>query len=169
MGVFMKQREVAPSAYEERRQANIARLCELLRTFEGCSLHVYRCSGGKATAGYGSTRTLGNRPFRMGQTITRDMAERLLLRDAAKAYDQAERALPAIATDGAKVGWGSFVYNLGVGNMKKSKALRAFRARQTETFKREFLEWRKASGKVLRGLEKRRRKELEVILGDGKC
>ena len=149
-----------------QRSHDIHRLCEFVKPFEGLRLSVYRCPAGVETAGWGSTRTLGKRPFKMGQRISVDMAEKLLWRDCSRAYDQAVKLLPPSATSGAKIGVGSFVHNLGASRWRKSNARRAFVAGHIETFKKEYLEWSLSRGERLPGLVKRRRKELTLILGE---
>lgn len=61
----------------------------LIRQFEGCHLQAYKDPGSAdglpITIGWGSTRDIDFQPFTLGQTISREMADRLLHRDVSVA------------------------------------------------------------------------------------
>ena len=153
----------------ERAEADeLARLCALLRRFEGCRLEVYECPAGRLTAGYGSTRTLGGRPFRLGQSITIETAEKLLRRDALKVHTQAIGMLHSEAGAGARIAFGSMIYNFGARRIRHSQALAHFNLGELREAERHYKEWRghyRADGtfEVLPGLVARRRAEWKLI------
>ena len=58
----------------------------------------------------------------------------------------------------------SFAYNLGAGNLSHSTLLRMVNERRWDRVRGEFMQWRMAGGKVLRGLERRRAAEADLFL-----
>jgi len=58
----------------------------------------------------------------------------------------------------------SFVFNLGVRNLKSSTLLKKLNARDYAGAAKEFDRWIHASGKVLPGLVRRRKEEADVFL-----
>lgn len=146
------------------RPSELDELKALLRELEGVRLKAYPDSAGVWTVGVGATRFLGGTPISKGWKISQEQCDALLDRDAKAAHTAACKLLRDDATRGARIGWSAFIFNLGETRARNSKALREFNRGDMEAFAKEFLEWRMAGGKVVRGLEKRRRRELEIIL-----
>ena len=146
--------------------SELGQLKSLLTTFEGRRLKAYCDTAGVWTIGVGATRFLGGTKVTEGMSISDEQCDALLDRDAKHAHTAACKMLRDDASRGARVGWASFIFNLGETRARNSKALKEFNAGNMEAFSKEFLEWRMAGGKVLRGLEKRRKKELQIILGE---
>ena len=152
---------------DAQRTADIALLCTLLRGFEGCRLSPYLCPAGYWTIGYGSRWTLGGRRVTEDtRRITKEMADKILVRDAGKAYDSAVKMLRPDASRGARVAFASLCQNIGARKVRGSQARRKYNAGMVASAKKEFLEFRLGGGKVLPGLVKRRRKEWELVEGD---
>lgn len=57
----------------------------------------------------------------------------------------------------------SSIFNIGTGNFLRSTLLKCLQAKQYDKASAEFLKWRKANGKVLKGLEARRKDEQELF------
>ncbi len=57
----------------------------------------------------------------------------------------------------------SLIFNIGTGKFKRSTMLKYLQAKQYDKASAEFLKWRKANGKVLKGLEARRKDEQELF------
>ena len=151
-----------------RREAELEALCKVLMEFEGLRLKPYLCSGGKWTIGYGATYTLGNRPVTAKtKPMTETAAYRLLQRDAAKRYDRIVKALRPDATSGARIAFSSLAFNMGAGRIIKSDAMEEYNNRRIHEAGVEFKEWRKAGGKIMPGLERRRKKEWALVLECG--
>ena len=55
------------------------------------------------------------------------------------------------------------IFNIGTGNFLRSTLLKYLQAKQYDKASAEFLKWRKANGKVLKGLEARRKDEQELF------
>lgn len=127
----------------------------LIKQFEGCRTTAYKCPAGVWTIGYGHTAGV-----KQGQKITQAQAEEYLRQDLAK-YEK------LVAKYEAKYKWNqnehdamvSFAYNTGsidklTANGTRSKAVIA----------EKILLYNKAGGKVLSGLDKRRKAERELFL-----
>lgn len=59
-----------------------------------------------------------------------------------------------------------FIYNLGQGAYKNSTLRKRVNAEQWDLAAVEIKRWNKAGGKVLKGLDKRRKEEAEMLLKD---
>lgn len=119
--------------------------------FEGLRTKAYKCPGGVWTIGYG--HTAGVRP---GQRCTRLQAEAWLREDLAAAARGVE-ALGLDLTQGQAEALVDFVFNLGIGALKRSTLLKFIRkGYATEDIQAEFRRWVYAGGEVQKGLVKRR-------------
>lgn len=133
---------------------------DLVKKFEGLKLEAYLCPAKVPTIGYGSTFYPDGQKVKLGQKISLDKAEELLLWELNEVANQIRVALPQSKFDALV----SFAYNLGVGNLKKSTLFKKVLANHNDpTIKDEFMKWTKAkvNGElvVLKGLVKRRESE----------
>lgn len=135
----------------------------LIAEAEGCRLTAYRCPAGVPTIGWGETDGV-----QMGDTCTQEQADRWLLED----LQERTRAVQALCTRapsrnelGALV---SLAYNIGVGALSKSTALRQHNAGQHEAAARAIELWDKARVNgvltTLPGLTARRARERALYL-----
>ena len=93
---------------------------KLIKEFEGCHLEAYPdpLSGGPPiTIGWGSTRDKNGNPFKLGQKITQDEADSLLVDQCRKQFIPSLRKIPFWdeMSDGQRGALLSFAYNLGAG------------------------------------------------------
>lgn len=123
----------------------------LIRKFEGLRLSAYRCAAGVLTIGYGTTKGV-----KMGQTITRDEADRLLLEDAQRFADHVAAMVKVPLNQNQTDALVSFVYNVGPAAFAKSTMLRLINQRLFEDAANQFVRWSKAGGSTLPGLVRRR-------------
>ena len=127
-----------------------------IKEFEGLRLKAYLDSGGKPTIGYG--HTLG---VKMGQHITERQAEEMLEQDLWVA-GRFPNTMKEIDTQGKYDAVVSFIFNLGVGNFKRSTLYRRILHHAPDRLiQAEFRRWVHAGGKVLPGLVKRREWEAQ--------
>lgn len=127
----------------------------LIKQFEGCRTTAYKCPAGVWTIGYGHTAGV-----KQGQKITQAQAEEYLRRDL-------EKHEKNVTKYEAKYKWNqnehdamvSFAYN--VGSIDK---LTANGTRSKAVIAEKILLYNKAGGKVLSGLDKRRKAERELFL-----
>jgi lysozyme len=93
---------------------------KLIKEFEGCHLEAYPdpLSGGPPiTIGWGSTRDKNGNPFKLGDKISQDEADALLVDQCRKQFIPALRKIPFWdeMSDGQRGALLSFAYNLGAG------------------------------------------------------
>ena len=130
----------------------------LIKKFEGCRLTAYTDSVGVLTIGYGHT----GKDVVPGLTITQMMADALLATDLERfeakvmkydhIYHWSQCEFDALV---------SFAYNIG-----SIDALTDNGKRDRQTIRSSMLLYRKAGGRVLAGLEKRRILELRTFCSD---
>ena len=129
----------------------------LIKQFEGVSLTAYKCPAGVYTIGYGHTRGV-----QRGMKITEDEASAFLasdLRNSEKAverydsiYHWKQNEFDALV---------SFTFNCGATNLR---ALLRNGRRNRSQIAATLPLYRKAGGKVLKGLERRRAAEKALFL-----
>lgn len=135
------------------------RLCKL---FEGCHLTAYADPVGIVTIGYGHTRTA-----KAGMVITQAQAEALLAEDLAGARASVRALVDVPLTPGQEDALTLLVYNIGSGNFSGSTLRRLLNAGSYSGAEEQFARWRKAGGKVFKGLVIRRCAERFVWHGLG--
>ena len=129
----------------------------LIKQFEGVRLTAYKCPAGVYTIGYGHTRGV-----KRGMKITEEEASAFLaadLRNSEKAVERYDSAYHWNQNEfDALV---SFTFNCGAANLRS--LLRNGRRNRSQIAATLPL-YRKAGGKVLKGLERRRAAEKALFL-----
>ena len=132
----------------------------LIKDAEGLRLNAYLCPAGKPTIGYGHTKGVS-----MGQHITQEQAEDLLVEDIAPI----EKSLHGLRINfrqeqfDALVSW---VFNLGWGRFSSSTLYKKVTALAVdEDITDEIVKWIYSGKKPLAGLMARRVKEANLFLG----
>ena len=147
-----------------RGPINVAGL-ELIKVFEGFSPTVYRDPVGIPTIGYGSTWDAAGERMTMDHPPISDVdAERLLRRDVRHAEDAVRRLILFPLTANEFSSLVSFTYNLGSGNLQRSTLRMKLNRGDILGAADEFPKWRRAGGRVLRGLVRRRAAERALFL-----
>jgi lysozyme len=137
---------------------------ELIKRFEGLSLTAYAdpgTGGEPYTIGWGNTYFEDGKKVQPGQRISRLQADNLLK----WAVDRFAKELDPLVNVNQNQfdALTSFVYNVGIGAFKKSTLRKLINANPNDPqIKIEWMKWRKAGGKVLKGLTNRRSAELEL-------
>ena len=131
----------------------------LIRQFEGLRLSAYKCPAGVPTIGWGTTKGV-----KMGQTITKDEADRLLIEDAQRFADHVKALVKIPLNQNQVDALISFVYNIGPHAFAKSTMLKLINQRLFEDAANQFLRWNKANGEPLAGLTRRRMAERDLFL-----
>lgn len=137
---------------------------KLIKHFEGCRLKAYRCPANIATIGFGSTFYPNGTAVRMGDTITQDEADELLLETLKSFEHGVARSVTAPLTSNQFSALVSFTFNVGLGAFRSSTLLKLINRGDIEKAPPEFLKWTKANGKVLEGLRRRRGAEQALFL-----
>ena len=133
----------------------------LIKEFEGLRLKAYKCPGGVWTIGYG--HTAGVKP---GMVITEEQAEQFLKEDLLifeKAVNNQNLSINQNQFDALV----SLIYNIGIGNFKKSTLLLKVRIDPGDnSIMDEFLRWVYSKGRVLPGLQRRRLAEVKLYFSN---
>jgi len=134
----------------------------LIKGWEQLSLFVYQDAGGLDTIGWGHLVKAGES---FPGPITESEADKLFKDDLRMFEDVVSRSvtLPEILPleFDAMV---SLAYNIGGNNFKRSSVLAKVNANLREEVPKHFADWRKAGGKVLRGLVRRRTLEAQLFV-----
>ena len=129
----------------------------LIKEFEGLRLTAYRCPAGVYTIGYGHTRGV-----KRGMKITEEEASAFLTADLRNSEKAVERYVGIYHWNQNEFdALVSFTFNCGATNLRS--LLRNGR-RNREQIAAALPLYRKAGGKVLKGLERRRAAEKALFL-----
>ncbi len=143
---------------------------ELIAGYEGFVSHPYDDAAGHATIGFGHLihhgRLTAADRSRWG-TISRARGLALLTEDAGAAARAVEQAVRVSLSQPQFDALVSFVFNVGAGGFTSSTMLRRLNAGDWHGAADEFLRWNKAGGRVLAGLDRRRRAERALFLSAG--
>ncbi len=139
---------------------------EIIKHFEGFSPVPYLDPIGIPTIGYGSIWGLDRARLTMAHPDISEGDGEILLARMLQHTERAVRRLIRVPLSGGQFSaLVSFTYNLGSGNLQSStlrmKANRGDMAGAAD----EFLRWRRAGGRILRGLVRRRAEERALWLG----
>jgi lysozyme len=157
----------------------------LIKEFEGLhdgdlsmiGLQPKPCPAGIWTAGWGhALKTHDEKRFLKGSKdkaeayrqcacMTLEQADDLLLKDASAALKSLLDASPVMmyqspARQAALLSW---VFNLGIGNYRASTLKKRVDATDWKGAKTESVRWNKSNGKVLPGLDRRRKAEAKLL------
>lgn len=128
---------------------------EAIKHFEGLHLKVYRCPAGILTIGYGHTSNIP------AESISEWQAKKLLEHDVAICENHVNN-LRLNLNQGQFDALVDFVFNLGIGRLKSSTLLKYIKScPESDLIGKEFMKWIYAGGRVLAGLETRRKWEKE--------
>ena len=133
-------------------------LISIIKRFEGCRLKAYYCPAGVLTIGWGATGA-GIYPWTVW---TQEQADNRLRLDAMAFMLGTKKLLPN-ANRQVLVALSDFAYNLGLGRLKTSTLRKNVLVNNLVGAKVQLLRWNKAGGKVLPGLDKRRKTEAALF------
>lgn len=128
----------------------------LIKLFEGCKLHAYKCPAGIWTIGWGET--LG---IKEGDVWTQEHADYVLRQRVAQFMIATLKRCPQLHLehDNRLSACTSLSYNIGVGAFGASSVCRKTMQQDFSRAANGFLLWNKAGGRVVRGLTMRRQAE----------
>jgi lysozyme len=139
---------------------------DLIKKYEGFEAKAYPDPGTGAepiTIGYGSTRYANGDKVKLGDVVTLQEAERLLIIDLERRYKAIQAWLPDKINQNQVDAVLSFVYNCGIGAFEKSTMRKKiYRNPFDQTIRNEFMRWVRAGGKVMKGLVNRRKAEADL-------
>jgi lysozyme len=132
-----------------------------LERHEGVVLRAYRDVAGVWTIGAGLTAASGVVTPKHGLTITKEEASRLLDLALTRNYAPAVRNAMPGAVQHEFDGGVSFHFNTGA--IGRASWVDAWRRRDKEAVRKGLAKWVKGGGKVLPGLQRRRKEEADLI------
>lgn len=138
---------------------------KLITSNEGLKLKPYYDSVLVPTIGYGSTYYEdGTKVTIKDAPITEERAVELL-KNVVKTFEESINKLVKVKlTQNQFDSLVCFTYNIGISNFTNSTMLRLLNQGKYEEAAKEFSRWNKAGGKVLAGLVRRRKEEMELFL-----
>lgn len=135
---------------------------DLIKKYEGYSGIAYLCPAKVPTIGWGSTMYDNGEPVKIGDVISKDRAEELInyeVNHVARKLNALELGFNQNQFDAIV----SFVYNIGITAFRKSTILRLISANPNDVeIAVQFGRWVYGGGKMLPGLIKRRKDEMEL-------
>jgi lysozyme len=131
----------------------------LIKKFEGCKLTAYTCPAGLVTIGYGNTFYKNGSKIKLGDKITQQQAEELLM-DLLPQFE-------AIVNKNIKIDLTQYQFDALVSfawNCGKSEALFKLVNSKSKDLKQWWeTHYTTGGGKVLQGLVNRRKEEAELF------
>ena len=137
----------------------------IIKRFEGWSSSAYQCPAGRWTIGYGATWDIkGNAVTRSHPDITEVQGDALLKREIRHVEGAISRLITAKLTDNMFSAICSWAFNVGTGNLQRSTLRRKLNRGDYESAADELPKWRRAGGRILKGLVVRRKYERALFL-----
>ena len=139
---------------------------DLIKRYEGVRRKPYRCPAGLWTVGVGHLIGDGlSLPDSWNRTLEAAEIDALLAKDVARFERGVARYISAKLTQGMFDALVSFSFNLGLGTLQRSSLRQKINRGDYEGAKKVLLKYNKAGGKVLKGLDNRRKDEAALFRG----
>jgi lysozyme len=136
----------------------------LIKESESFRAQMYYDSNHLPTIGYGTLIDTKEEQYLKTATINESQALDLLRKDCAIFEKTIEKTVMVSLNQNQFDALMSLVYNIGPNNFQKSSVLGSInRKASPEEIKKNWALWRKADGKVLKGLVDRRNRELKLF------
>ena len=137
----------------------------IIKSFEGWSSSVYLCPANRWTIGWGATWDIDGNPVTANHPDIDETSGTALLRRELRHVESAiNRLVKVPLNENQFSSLCSFVYNLGSGNFQSSTLRAKLNREEYEGAALEFPKWRRAGGKILKGLVARRKVEQSLFL-----
>ena len=134
---------------------------QLIQSFEGCRTRAYRDTGGIWTIGWGHTGP----EVHEGLVWTQEQCDEQFLKDARVREKALTIMLDGYATTQHQFdAMLSLGYNIGMTALSKSSIIKLHKSKLYSLAANAFLLYRKAGGKILNGLVRRRKAEKALYL-----
>ena len=144
------------------------KLIKMLRHHEGVRSKPYRCPAGLWTVGVGHLIGDGKSlPESWNKTFTQEEIDGILKRDLNRFELGVSKMLPNVPLRQCEFDCIiSFAFNLGLGTFQRSTLRQALLRGDKEAAMESLMKYCRAGGKVLRGLENRRKDEKAMFLAN---
>ena len=138
---------------------------DLIKKYEGLYLNAYLDPIGLPTIGYGTTKWENGKAVKLGETITKDEAARILEKQVNEHASNIYKYVTVNLNQNQFDALASFCYNLGSNILAKDPALVSYINKgDSNNVARVMKLYNKANGKTLEGLLKRRTEEATLYL-----
>ncbi len=132
----------------------------IIKSFEGWSSSPYKCPAGRWTIGWGSTWDIdGNAVTGDHFDIDAEHGTALLKRELRHVEAAIGRLIKVPLNENQFSAICSWAFNVGTGNMQSSALRSKLNREDYEGASAEFPKWRRANGRILSGLVRRRAAE----------
>ena len=136
----------------------------IIKHFEGWSDIPYLCPANRWTIAYGSTWDIRGNPVTADHPrITEKQGEALLRKEVHHIENAIRRLIKVPLTENQFSALCSWGFNVGSGNVQNSTLRMKLNRNDVEGASDEFRKWRKAGGKILKGLVVRRQAEQQLF------
>ena len=153
---FKQKKEIV--VIHPQRPIEWVQMVEMVKECEGFYSEPYRCPAGVVTIGYGHTATA-----KQLDAVTQSEAHKLLMADLKKAEAHVDRIVTVPLDDGQKACLVSFAFNCGQGNLRQLvSGPDRLNSGNYNSINKILPLYRMGGGKVLKGLQLRRQKELTL-------
>jgi lysozyme len=150
--------------FQQKKTINEAGL-QIIKQFEGWSATPYRCPANIPTQGWGFTRLLDGSKVKMDSpALSKEEAEVILKHELNHFERGVRRLVTAKLNQNQFSSLVSFSFNLGLGNLQNSTLRMKLNRDDYDGAADEFPKWRKAGGRILKGLIRRRAAERSLFL-----
>ncbi|MCH7294071.1 lysozyme [Acinetobacter higginsii] len=136
----------------------------LITSFEDLVLTAYDDGVGVWTIGYGTTVYPNGIKVKRGDTCTKSQAMSFFQHDLRRFEAAVNQAVKVVVNQNQFDALVSLTYNIGEAAFKGSTLLKMLNAKDYAGAADQFLQWNKGSGKVMKGLVRRRAAERELFL-----
>lgn len=158
-------RAVLPAGMEIRKVYDPG--VELTKLSEGFEDELYNDAAGYCTIGFGhlikKARCDGSEPAHFLDGVTDEEGTELLRDDMELAEIGVMTLTKVNLTDGQYAALVDFVFNVGRGNYGRSTLRKVINARKFDSVPGQLRRWVRAGGKVFKGLQTRREREIELF------
>ena len=138
---------------------------ELIKRAEGVAKKPYRCPANLWTVGVGHLIGDGKSlPDSWNRTFSMEEIDGLLAQDVNRFERGVERLITVPMSQGRFDALVSFSFNLGLGTLQRSTIRSALNRGDKEAALACLLKYNKAGGKILKGLDLRRKAEAKLLL-----
>ena len=137
----------------------------IIKSFEGWASSAYRCPANRWTIGWGSTWDIDGNPVTASHPDIDETAGTALLRREVHHVEGGIKKLIKVALNQNQFSaLCSFAFNVGTGNLQNSTLRSKLNRGEYDGASLEFPKWRRAGGKILKGLVLRREAERKLFL-----
>jgi GH24 family phage-related lysozyme (muramidase) len=145
----------------KQEKSDLEPALDLIRRFEGCRLEAYLCPANVWTIGYGHTGP--NVKPRL--KITQADAEALLLSDVDRFARAVDTWIKVKLSNNQRCALISFTFNVGIGALQESTLRKRLNNGEdaVKVAMEELPRWNKGDGKILEGLVRRRKAEVDLF------